>query len=88
MQELKSWSHFFDAIKKGEKKHDLRCLKDRKFHVGEILRLMRYDNVKGEYTGEHLDVKITYMTSRYLPCAYSSAVLDKDYVILSIEPVE
>lgn len=87
MQELKSWAHFFDAIVKGDKKHDLRSLKDRKFYVGEIIRLRKYDNIRGEYTGHYIDVKITYMTSRYLPCAYSSAVLDKDYAILSIEPV-
>lgn len=85
--ELKSWSHFFDAIKAGQKRHDLRSKKDRNFHVGQRLRLMRYDNILGGYTGESMVVEVTYITSNDTPCAFSSAVLDRDYCILSLMKV-
>lgn len=81
---VKSWSHFFDAIQNGSKKHDLRE-DDRNFKVGDIVVLERYDNIKGEYTGETLNTKITYITSRATPCAFSSVVLDRNFVILSLE---
>lgn len=84
---LKSWTHFFQAIKRGEKTHDLRSKKDREFHVGQILTLEEYDNVLGEYTGDAVDVEVTYITDDVVPCAFSSAVLDKGYCILSIRKV-
>lgn len=48
---VKSWSHFFDAIKRGDKRHDLR-LNDRDYAVGDMLVLQRYDPFAGCYTGE------------------------------------
>jgi hypothetical protein len=87
MQELKSWTHFFQAIKAGEKTHDLRSKKDRSFKVGENVCLREYDPFKGEYTGDSLVAKVTYITDNVTPCAFSSAVLDKDYCILSLRVV-
>lgn len=84
IHDVKSWSHFFDAIKGGWKKHDLRDM-ERGYEVGDIIILNRYDNIKGEYTGERLEVRITYITSEQVPCAYSSAVLKRGYCILSLE---
>lgn len=84
---VKSWVPFFQAFKRGEKKHDMRDLKDRDYKVGDILFLEEYDPFKGEYTGEVLRMKITYITSNKTPCAFSSAALDKDYCILSLEPL-
>lgn len=81
--EVKSWSHFFDAIESGHKKHDLRK-NDRKYKVGDTLRLWKYDNINGRFTGHMIDRKITYITSREVPCAFSSAVLEPDYCILSL----
>jgi hypothetical protein len=83
VHEVKSWAHFFDAIVRGVKLHDLRK-DDRDYKVGDILKLMRYDIVKGEFTGETCEVFISYITSNKYPCAYSSAVLPHDYVILSL----
>lgn len=83
VHQVKSWSHFYDAIARGDKTHDLRK-DDRGYKVGDILMLRRYDIQKGDYTGEECCVLITYITSTQFPCAYSSAVLDRDYVILSI----
>ena len=80
---VKSWSHFFDAIESGHKKHDLRK-NDRNYKVGDILKLQRYDNINGEYTGREISRRVTYITSNVTPCAYSSAVLPNDYCILSL----
>lgn len=79
----KSWTYFYDAIVSGEKTHDLR-INDRDFAVGDIIVLRRYDQVNGKYTGEECEVKITYITSNKTPCAFSCAVLNKEYCILSI----
>lgn len=83
---VKSWSHFFDAIKAGDKTHDLRH-NDRNYQVGDILDLMRYDNINGCYTGDSCQVEITYITNRERPCAFSGSVLDRDYCILSIRKI-
>lgn len=84
---MKSWSHFFQAILAGKKLHDLRSKKDRKFYVGQIITLEEYDQFEGVFTGAHLDVEVTYITSNDTPCAYSSAALDRDYCILSLKVI-
>lgn len=81
---VKSWSHFFDAIVAGNKLHDLRK-NDRNYEVDDVITLCRYDIKLGEYTGEKYSVRISYITSNKYPCAYSSAVLPHDYVILSLK---
>ena len=81
---VRSWSHFFQAIVSGAKKHDLRDLHDRDYKVDDIVNLQEYDNINGCYTGREQWVKITYITSRDRPCAFSSAVLDNNYAILSL----
>lgn len=85
---VKSWESFFQAFKRGEKKHDMRDLKDRNYKVGDILNLQEYDPFTGMYTGDSMRMKITYITSRDTPCAFSSAALDRDYCILSLEPIK
>lgn len=84
LHEVKSWSHFFDAIKAGKKVHDLRK-NDRNYNVGDVIRLKRYDNINGFFTGESLEAEISYITDNRVPCAYSSAVLPHDYCILSLK---
>jgi hypothetical protein len=85
LHRVKSWVPFFQAFKRGEKKHDMRDMIDRDYKVGDELFLEEYDPFKGEYTGEVLRMKITYITSRDTPCALSSVALDKNYCILSLE---
>lgn len=87
IHKVKSWTPFFQAFKNGAKKHDMRDMKDRKYSVGDILVLQEYDPFKGEYTGEEMEMTITYITSRDTPCAFSSGALDRDYCILSLEKV-
>jgi hypothetical protein len=84
--EVKSWAHFFDAIVRGDKTHDLRK-DDRDYRVGDWLILNRYDNITGFYTGHSACVEITYITNKRVPCAFSSSVLPADYCILSIRKV-
>lgn len=82
---VRSWSHLFEAMRKGLKTHDLR-LNDRDYKVGDILLLQEYDNIDACYTGRELQMQITYITGRQaVPCAVSTAVLAPDYVILSVQ---
>jgi hypothetical protein len=83
---VKSWAHFFDAIDAGLKTHDLRK-NDRDYKVGDRMLLLRYDNIEGKHTGHNCLVEITYITDNVTPCAFSSAVLEKGYSILSIRKI-
>ena len=85
--QVKSWTWFFEAIRTGAKTHDLR-LDDRGYKVGDVLRMCEYDPVKGVYTGRTLRAEITFITSSRTPCAFSSAVLPKEYCILSIKRLD
>lgn len=82
---LKSWTHFFQAIKSGEKKHDIRALEDRNFHKGQVIVLEEFDPFLGKYTGDSIECEITFITSNLTPCALSSVVLHKDYCVLSLQ---
>ena len=90
VHECRSWSHLFEPILNGVKTHDLR-IDDRNYRVGDLIHLREYDITAGDYTGREAMVQITYITGRgegQHPCAFSSAVLHRDYVILSIKLVE
>lgn len=82
--DLKSWSQFFQPIKSGAKKHDLRK-NDRAFKVGDTCVLREYDFAAGNYTGDYVNAAVTFITDKQFPCAFSSAVLPPDYCILSLE---
>lgn len=84
VHKVKSWSHFFQAISDGLKKHDLRR-KDRDYNIGDTIVLEEYDNINGKYTGRSLKTEVTYITDNRYPCAYSSAVIPNDYCILSLK---
>ncbi len=83
---VKSWPWFFQPMLEGKKKHDMRS-KDREYSVGDTITLLEFDPRNGQYTGASLVVKITYITSNDSPCALSSAYLDNNAVILSVEKV-
>lgn len=82
--EVRSWTHLFEPLVDGRKTHDLRKL-DRDFKVGDTLIMREFDPATGGYTGRQIKRKISYITSRDMPCAFSSAVLPHDYGILSLE---
>jgi hypothetical protein len=83
---LKCWPQFFDAILRGEKRHDLRRTTDRTFRPGDLLRLQEFDPASQRYTGRSQTVEATYVTSVDQPCALSDQALHPDYCILSIAP--
>jgi hypothetical protein len=82
--EAKSWPQFFQAIKAGNKLHDLRH-NDRPWAVGDTLKLREFDPVKGEYTGDEITTEISFITNNTFPCAYSSYALDRNCSILSLK---
>ncbi len=86
--DVKSWSYLFQAIISGQKKHDIRDMRDRDYKVGDTMLLREFDQAKGEYTGNIATVRITYITGRATPCAFSSSVLDRNFAILSLELLE
>lgn len=87
VHELKCWPQFFEAIKDGRKRHDLRRNYDRNFHVGDTLLLCEFCPDQQIYTGRRQSVTITFITSSIQPCALSEMALNPDFCILSIAPV-
>lgn len=57
--ELRCWPEFFEAIRDGRKRFELRK-DDRGFEVGDDLHLREWEPGAGEYTGRHLTVRVTY----------------------------
>lgn len=86
--EVKSWPFLFQPIIEGIKTHDIRDKRDRDYNVGEVMLLREFDPAKGEYTGREARVLITYITDNVTPCAMSSAVLDRNFAVLSITPID
>lgn len=84
---LKSWPPFFDAILRGEKKHELRRWDDRHFEVGDVLQLNEFDPSNQRYTDRYCLVRVSYVTSSEFPCALSEEALSSTHCILSIEPL-
>lgn len=78
----------FQAIKDGRKCHDLRDMRDREYKVGDTLTLREFDQANGVFTGDFIKRRITYITDRNTPCAFSSSVLDRDFAILTLQKYE
>lgn len=85
IHKVKSWIYLFQAAKMGIKKHDFRDMRDRDYAIGDILVLQEFDQTTGTYTGDELPCRITYITSNMTPCAMSSAALENNFCVLSIE---
>lgn len=86
--EVKSWTHLYDEHIAGRKTADMRDKRDRNYRVGDILHMRRYDFQKGIYTGESCRSLITHIISNDTPCAMSSAILDRNFCILSLKLLE
>lgn len=85
IHKVKSWTHLFEALISGKKKHDFRIRTERNYQVGDTLILREFDYVNGVYTGRCQDAEITYVTDLNTPCALSSAMLNRDACVLSLE---
>lgn len=82
---VKSWPWLFEQMLAGTKKHDMRDLRDRPYEIGDRMLLQEFDPRSGEYTGREAVANITYITSNMTPCAMSSAALDRNFAILSVQ---
>lgn len=60
MQRLKILPEFFEPILEGEKRFEVRSIKDRSFTVGESLMLDEWTPGK-EYTGRSVEITITFI---------------------------
>lgn len=70
IHELKTWSKYFQEVKSGRKTFEVRK-NDRDFREGDTLILKEWqpkgnslvspNKLVGEYTGDELEVEITYM---------------------------
>ena len=77
VHELKIGSEFFEAVKDGRKKFEIRK-NDRNYKVGDVLMLLEYDKYYEAFTGEKITVEIIYMTD------YAQ---QDGYVVLGIEEI-
>ena len=77
VHELKIASEFFEAVKDGRKKFEIRK-NDRNYKVGDVLMLLEYDKYYQAFTGEKTTVEIIYMTD------YAQ---QDGYVVLGIEEI-
>jgi hypothetical protein len=88
VHELKTWPSFFEAIARGEKRHEVRAA-DRDFAVGDTLKLLEWDpeplnpgtHYKREYTGRRIDVRVTYVTTG------GSWGLPASLLVMSVVPI-
>ncbi len=80
---LKTWPEYYEAILSGDKKHEIR-VNDRKYEVGDILRLEEFDPKTGR-TGHYMDMRITYISTGRSCCLL---LLRKNVVVMSIEPYQ
>jgi len=89
---LKCWPHEFEAMKGGLKRFEYRK-DDRDYQVGDVLILEKwipvkeYENqrserlVKGEYTGEKLNVSVSYVLRG------GKFGVPEGYVVMSVEKI-
>lgn len=76
VHDIKIKPNFLADIVSGVKTFEIRK-NDRGYKKGDILNLQEYEN--GEYTGNELKVKVTYIPDFYLP---------DNYVVMGIELIE
>lgn len=77
VHELKIASEFFEAVKDGRKKFEIRK-NDRNFQEGDVLILKEYDPITQLFSGEIIKVEVIYMTD------YAQ---QSNYVVLGIEEI-
>ena len=70
---LKILPEYFEAVRIGEKRFELRC-NDRDFRVGDYLALNEWD---GAYTGRTELVKVTYILNpnEFMSCQGNFALM-------------
>jgi len=59
--DLKIWPQYFEDIKIGAKRFELRKEDDRTFHIGDVVMLREFDPEKDQYTGRSVTGMINYV---------------------------
>ena len=77
--ELKTWPQYFEAVRSGAKKFDIRKA-DRDFRVGDYLDLSEWDPISEKHTGRVIVARIQYIL------AGPGFGLKEGFVCMSIEP--
>lgn len=84
---LKSWPDFFGPQERMEKTCDLRK-NDRRFKVGDILRICEFDDRRGDFTGRMIERRVTHILEGVGPGAITPLLgLARGYCILSLAPI-
>jgi ParB family chromosome partitioning protein len=76
VHELKTVQPFFNMVKTGYKKFELRN-NDRDFMTGDILILKEWDNRNKVFVGDNIAVRVTYVLDQFVG-------LQQGYCIMSI----
>jgi hypothetical protein len=83
--ELKTWKDYFEEILSGAKKFELR-LNDRDFKVGDVVKLLEYENIIGYFTERSILIRITQILkdAKHFGlmdgfCIFSFDILEKCY---------
>lgn len=83
---LKTWPEYFDLLKKGVKKFEVRY-NDREYNIGDVVICQEYNNDTKEYTGEELRFVISYKSCWSDDIIMGNA-LKVGYCILGLIPSE
>ncbi len=81
VHELKTWLGPFEAIRTGDKRHEVRK-DDRGFKCGDTLRLREWNEAYYKYTGREISVRVTHIT------VGGAWGLPSDLCVMSIEPAD
>lgn len=77
---LKAYPGQFRAVKRGDKRHEIRR-DDRGFAEGHRLLLQEWDPAESEYTGDELMVVVTYISRG------PDFEIPRGLVVMSIHPI-
>ncbi len=64
--ELKTWPNYFEAIKRGDKRFEIRDNSDRGFQKKDLIVFKKYDPVRGDLR-EELMGEVLYVTNFQQP---------------------
>lgn len=78
---LKTWPKYYQAIRKGDKRFEVR-LNDRGFKVGDYLLLREWHPASEAYTGNELYVAVAYMIDG------GQWGIDPSWCVMGIEPCD
>lgn len=82
--QLKSWPKMYRAFVSGQRLHDVRRSTDRKFSVGQIVKLVEFSPSEQMYTGNSCLAEITYITSAEVPCPFFGTAISEGFCVLSL----